>query len=115
MDLVYIVINFFFFNIFIMTATSNIATASHKVAVTTKRGGTFFIIATIKNGILCQSRLSTASEQAVNGNFVVTPFRVSGLRDSYVLQPGFRLSGLLAKPAMVEAMYPELYPFFDFK
>ena len=98
-----------------MTATTTPIATAYKVAVTTKRGGTFHVIVTIKNGILCQSRLSTASEQAVNGNFVVTPFRVSGLRDSYVLQPGFRLSGLLAKPAMVEAMYPELYPFFDFK
>ena len=97
-----------------MTATSNIATTTaFKFAVATKRGGTFHIIATIKNGILCQSRLSTASE--VTGEFVVTPFRVSGLRDSYVLQPGFRLSGLLAKPAMVAAMYPALLPFFDFK
>ena len=95
-----------------MTATTHIATA-FKFAVATKRGGTFHVIATIKNGILCQSRLSTASE--VTGDFVVTPFRVSGLRDSYVLQPGFRLSGLLAKPAMVAAMYPELFPFFDFK
>ena len=95
-----------------MTATSNIATA-YKFAVTPKRGGTFFIIATIKNGILCQSRLSTASE--VTGDFVVTTFRVAGLRDSYVLQPGFRLSGLLAKPEMVKAAYPELFPFFDFK
>ena len=95
-------------------ATTSIATF-YKVAVATKRGGTFHVIAAIKNGILCQSRLSTASEQAVNGSFVVTPFRVSGLRDSYVLQPGFRLSGLLTKPAMVAAMYPELFPFFDFK
>lgn len=95
-------------------ATTSIATA-YKLAVSTKRGGTFFIIATIKNGILCQSRLSTASEQAVNGDFVATTFRVSGLRDSYVLQPGFRLSGLLTKPAMVAAAYPELFPFFDFK
>lgn len=97
-----------------MTATSNIAT-SYKVAVATKRGGTFHIIATIKNGILCQSRLSTASEQAVNDSFVVTPFRVAGLRESYVLQPGFRLSGLLVKPAMVATAYPALFPFFDFK
>lgn len=95
-----------------MTATTHIATA-FKFAVATKRGGTFHVIATIKNGILCQSRLSTASE--VTGDFVVTPFRVSGLRDSYVLQPGFRLSGLLAKPEMVKAAYPALYPFFDFK
>ena len=93
-------------------ATSNIA-AYFKVAVSTKRGGKFYIIATIKNGILCQSRLSTASE--VTGEFVVTPFHVSGLRDSYVLQPNFRLSGLLVKPAMVAAAYPELFPFFDFK
>lgn len=95
-----------------MTATTPIAT-SYKFIVATKRGGTFHVIATIKNGILCQSRLSTASE--VTGDFVVTPFCVSGLRDSYVLQPGFRLSGLLAKPAMVKAAYPALYPFFDFK
>ena len=95
-------------------ATSNIATTTaFKFAVATKRGGKFFIIATIKNGVLCQSRLSTASE--VTGEFVVTPFCVSGLRDSYVLQPNFRLSGLLAKPAMVKAAFPELYPFFDFK
>lgn len=66
-----------------MTATSNIATTTaFKFAVATKRGGTFHIIATIKNGILCQSRLSTASE--VTGEFVVTPFRVSGLREGYV-------------------------------
>ena len=94
-----------------MTATP--IANSFKIAVTTKKGGTFHIIATIKNGILCQQRLSTASEQA--GDFVVTPFRVAGLRDSYVLQSGFRLSGLLAKPAMVAAMYPSLFPFFDFK
>ena len=94
------------------TATTSIATF-YKVAVSTKRGGKFYIIATIKNGILCQSRLSTASE--VTGEFVVTPFHVSGLRDSYVLQPNFRLSGLLVKPAMVAAAYPELFPFFDFK
>ena len=97
-----------------MTATTHIATA-FKFAVATKRGGTFHVIATIKNGILCQSRLSTGSEQPVNDNFVVTSFRIAGLRDSYVLQPGFRLSGLLTKPAMVAAMYPELFPFFDFK
>ena len=96
-----------------MTATTTPIATAYKVAVSTKRGGTFYIIATIKNGILCQSRLSTASEQA--GDFVVTPFRVAGLRDSYVLQPGIRLSGLLAKPAMVAAMYSELFPFFDFK
>ena len=94
---------------------STIATTpnAYKVAFTTRSGNTVFIIATIKNGILCQSRLSTASE--VTGDFVVTSFRIAGLRDSYVLQPGFRLSGLLAKPAMVAAMYPELFPFFDFK
>lgn len=95
-----------------MSATSNIVT-NFKIAFTTRSGNTVYIITTIKNGILCQSRLSTASE--VTGDFVVTPFRVSGLRDSYVLQPGFRLSGLLTKPAMVAAMYPELFPFFDFK
>ncbi len=95
-------------------ATTPIATA-FKFAVTTKRGGTFHVIATIKNGILCQSRLSTGSEQPVNDNFIATPFRVAGLRDSYVLQPGFRLSGLLAKPEMVKAFYPKLFPFFDFK
>ena len=97
-----------------MTATTHIATA-FKFAVATKRGGTFHVIATIKNGILCQSRLSTGSEQPVNDNFVATTFRVAGLRDSFVLQPGFRLSGLRPKPAMVAAMYPELFPFFDFK
>ena len=97
-----------------MTATTPIAT-SYKFIVATKRGGTFHVIATIKNGILCQSRLSTGSEQPVNDNFVATTFRVAGLRDSFVLQPGFRLSGLLAKPEMVKAAYPALYPFFDFK
>ena len=96
---------------------STIATTpnAYKVAFTTRSGNTVYIIATIKNGILCQSRLSTGSEQPVNDNFVATTFRVAGLRDSFVLQPGFRLSGLRPKPAMVAAMYPELFPFFDFK
>ena len=97
-----------------MTATTHIAT-NFKIAFTTRSGGTIHIIATIRNEKLHQLRHSTASEQPVNGNFIVTPFRVKGLRDSFVLQPGFRLSGLLAKPEMVAAMYPELFPFFDFK
>ena len=97
-----------------MNATSNIAT-NFKIAFTTRSGGTIYIIATIRNEKLHQLRHSTASEQPVDNNFIVTTFRVKGSRDSYVLQPGFRLSGLLSKPAMVAAMYPELFPFFDFK
>ncbi len=97
-----------------MSATTSTAT-NFKIAFTTRSGNTIHIIAIIRDGKLYQSRLSTAAEQPVGNNFVATTFRVKGVRDSYVLQPGFRLSGLLAKPEMVKAMYPALYPFFDFK